>query len=47
MNEFENVANLKKPDEITKPRFINPDNQMCKGNACKLAKKHDVVWGVD
>ena len=45
MSEFENATTLKRPDEITKSRFINPKNQMSKVDAHILAQKNGIVWG--
>lgn len=46
MSDFQEGTALKKPVELTKQRHINPDNQICEGDACELAEKHGVVWGV-
>ena len=47
MTDFKEGTQLKKPDELTQKRYINPDTQLCKDDACKLAKDNGVVWGVD
>lgn len=46
MSEFQGGTVLKKPYELTKKRYINPDNQVCRGDACQIAKDNNVVWGV-
>ena len=46
MSDFQEGTALKKPTELTKDRHIDSNNQICEGDACKLAKKNGVVWGV-
>lgn len=47
MSVFQGGTVLKKPDGLTKKRYINPNHQICKDDAHKLAKDNDVVWGAE
>lgn len=45
MSDFNEGTALKKPSELTRKRYITPDNQVCRGDACQIAKDNNVIWG--
>jgi hypothetical protein len=44
--EFNNSMRLICPEELTKPRFVQPSG-ISKADAKKICLKYGVVWGCD